>query len=318
MATHAVARPKGQENILLGVACILFATAGMAFTDALIKFFSANLTLWQVFVVRSGFAVPCLIMIARWKGNVLMPESVFWTLVRSVFQVLSWLAFYAALPVLSLSIAAVAVYTSPIITTVFAAIFLREEVSARQWVGVCIGFAGVIVILRPWTGDFNWAVLMPFASAIFYTLTVMVTRRKCQDERATTLTLWSQYTFIAFGVAGVLTVTLAGLDPATAESYPFLLNGWPAMAPQEWALLGSMGLLAALAFLAAARAYQAAPPQIIATIDNCYLIWAAVWGIVFFGDTPGSLTLAGIALIFVAGGLVATRPLGGKNSISRR
>ncbi|WP_343561615.1 DMT family transporter [Kiloniella sp. b19] len=318
MATNVVSRPNSQEQVLLGVACILFATAGMSLTDALIKYFSANITVWQVFVLRSAFALPCLYLIARWKGNALMPVSLFWTLMRSTFQVAGWLCFYVSLPLMSLSVAAVVVYTTPILTAIFAALIFKEEITSRQWVGVALGFAGVVVILRPWTGDVNWAVLMPFVSAIFYTVTVLVTRQKCRDERATTLTIWSQMTFITFGLAGATIVALLDFDQTLVAGYSFLLNSWPSLSAHEWGVLVAMGLTASVLFIAAARAYQIAPPQIIGTMDNSYLVWAALWSILLFDEIPDSLTLSGMALIFVAGGLSATRPLGGKSAITRR
>jgi drug/metabolite transporter (DMT)-like permease len=58
-------------------------------------------------------------------------------------------------------------------------------------------------------------------------------------------------------------------------------------------------------FTGVARAYQIAPPSIIATFDYAYLISAALWGFVFFSETPDVFTLAGMILITMAGLLVA-------------
>ena len=65
-------------------------------------------------------------------------------------------------------------------------------------------------------------------------------------------------------------------------------------------------MLSAAYFAGVARAYQIAPPSIIATFDYAYLISAALWGFVFFSETPDLLTLGGMVLITMAGLLVAT------------
>ena len=79
------------------------------------------------------------------------------------------------------------------------------------------------------------------------------------------------------------------------------------MAWADWALMAFLGVLSAAFFLGVARAYQIAPPQIIGTFDYAYLVSAAIWGFVLFAETPDALTLAGMALITIAGLLVAVR-----------
>ena len=78
--------------------------------------------------------------------------------------------------------------------------------------------------------------------------------------------------------------------------------GW-----SDWGLMAFLGVLSAAFFLGVARAYQIAPPQIIGTFDYAYLVSAAIWGFVFFAERPDALTLLGMALITVAGLLVAER-----------
>jgi drug/metabolite transporter (DMT)-like permease len=66
-----------------------------------------------------------------------------------------------------------------------------------------------------------------------------------------------------------------------------------------------IGALSAIYFLGVARAYQIAAPSVIATFDYAYLVSAAVWGFVFFAETPDLLTIGGMILITAAGLLVA-------------
>lgn len=298
------------DQIARGIALILASTVAMAFADAIVKLISSDLTVWQVFATRSLFAVPCLVAIARFQGSHLRPVAPMWILVRSVLLVLTWLAYYASLPVLSLPVAAVAVYTNPIITALLSALLLGERVTGRQWCGVFLGFCGVAVILKPGTDAFSWAIVLPLMAAAFYSLAMILTRAKCQEDNAVTLALGLHLSFLVTGPVAAALLGLMSLDSATVASYPFLLETWPEMKSGDWMLMAFLGLLSAAFFLGVARAYQIAPPQIIGTFDYGYLVSAAIWGMVFFADTPDALTILGMVLIIAAGLLVAFRNSG--------
>lgn len=295
------------DRIAQGIGIILASVVTMAFADAVVKLVSADLTLWQVFAARSLFAVPCLLALAYAKGVSLRLLSAKWVFVRSGLLVLTWLAFYASLPVLDLSMAAVAVYTNPILTALLSAVLLGERVSVRQWLGVLTGFLGVAVILKPGSDAFSWMVLLPLLGAVFYSLAMVLTRSKCQNEGAVSLALGLHGAFIVTGLAATGVLALAGLGAGEKEAYPFLLGDWAAMGSQEWALMALLGVLSAAFFLGVARAYQIAPPQVIAVFDYGYLVSAALWGFLFFSEEPDRLTILGMILITAAGLLVASR-----------
>lgn len=292
----------------LGIVIILASVLTMAFADALVKLVSADLTVWQVFAARALFAIPILITLARAAGVALKPRSAAWSLIRSLLLVLTWLAFYASLPVLSLSVAAVAVYTNPIMTALLSALLLGEQVKGRQWGGVLLGFLGVVAILKPGSDAFSWFTLLPLLAAALYASAMVLTRSKCRDEAPLTLALNLQGAFLVAGLIATGLLALAGLGAETKAAYPFLFGDWAPMAWREWGLMALLGLLSAAYFVGVARAYQIAPPPVIATFDYAYLVSAALWGFVFFAETPDLLTLGGMVLITLAGLLVAAPP----------
>jgi len=296
------------DHVALGIAIILASVAAMAFADAVVKLVSADLTVWQVFAARSLFAIPCLVALAYVKGTSFIPRAAKWVLLRGILLVLTWLAFYASLPVLNLSVAAVAVYTNPIITALLTAMCLGEPVSRRQWTGVLIGFVGVAVILKPGSDAFSWFILLPLLAAAFYSIAMVLTRTKCQNEEALTLAVGLHGSFIVTGLAATAVLAAVPVTPETRSGYAFLLGSWAPMGLREWGLMFFLGVLSAAFFLGVARAYQIAPPQIIATVDYGYLVSAAIWGFVFFAEEPDRLTLLGMALITLAGLMVAARP----------
>ncbi len=302
MAHREDARP---DRAAQGVVIILASVLTMAFADAVVKLVSSDLTLWQVFVARSLFAIPIMFALLRATGVGLEPRVPKWALLRSLLLVLTWLAFYASLPVLSLSVAAVAIYTNPIMIALLSAALIGEPVTGRQWGGVLLGFLGVIAILKPGSDAFSWFTLLPLLGAAFYALAMVITRSKCQEEAPLTLALALHGAFLVTGVSATILLALIGLGDDATAVFPFLLETWAPMGGREWGLMALLGALSAAYFVGVARAYQIAAPSIIATFDYAYLVSAAVWGFVFFSEKPGLLTVGGMILITLAGLLVA-------------
>jgi drug/metabolite transporter (DMT)-like permease len=279
----------------------------MAFADAVVKLVSANLTLWQVFVARSIVAVPIIMVLLFASGLGLSLRAPKWALVRSALLVVTWLAFYASLPVLSLSVAAVAVYTNPIMIALLSAALIGEPVTGRQWGGVLLGFVGVIAILRPGTDAFSWFTLLPLLAAACYALAMVLTRSKCRDEAPLSLALTLHGSFVVTGLIATILLALIDLDVGTKAAFPFLLGDWAPMDLRAWSLMALLGVLSAGYMVGVARAYQIASPSVIATFDYAYLVSAALWGLVFFAEKPDLLTMGGMILITLAGLLVAVR-----------
>lgn len=295
------------DQIVLGVTIILLSVTAMAFGDAIVKLMSAHLTLWQVFVARSLFALPCLFALGLVLGVRFSRIWSRWIVLRSVLLVLTWIGFYSSLPVLKLSVAAVAVYTNPIITALITAKVLGEPVSRRQWFGVLLGFGGVVAILRPGTEGVTWLVVLPLAAACLYSTAMVLTRAKCKQDHAINLALGLHSAFITIGLFVMTILMLLDITPEMMADNPFLLKTWSAMSSADWALMALLGAMSAVFFIGVARAYQVAPPQIIGTFDYAYLISAAIWGFVFFAEKPDAQTVLGMVLITLAGVLVAKR-----------
>ena len=296
------------DQIGLGILLIVVSVVAMSFGDAMIKRFSLDLTLWQIFVMRSVFALTCLAVVAKLFGSQVGIMLNKWVILRSSLLVMSWIAFYASLPVLPLSVVAVAAYTNPIFTALISAFVTGEKVSGRQWIGVMLGFSGVAAILRPGTESFSWYVLLPILAAILYSASMILTRTKMKKVSALTLAMGLHVTFIVCGGVFTFGLLILALDPTSREVYPFLLENWGHMSLETWYIFGLLGLLSAAFFMGVARAYQIAPPQIIGTFDYAYLVAAAVWGFGFFADMPDRVTVLGMVLITLAGVLVALSP----------
>ncbi|TQV81840.1 DMT family transporter [Denitrobaculum tricleocarpae] len=301
-----------RDNLKLAVSVILVTVLTLSLNDALIKWVSTDLVLWQIFVLRSLFAVPLLLILlrVRFRRTPLRPRALGWTAARSLMLVFMWVAYYASLPHLQLSIAAASYYTLPIFITLFSALFVGERVGALGWLAVGLGFGGVGLVLKPTAGDFNLYALLPLLSAMLYALAMILTRTKCRDEHPLILSGALNLAFIAVGgiatLAGGITGGITGGFSGTASAASFLSPVWAPMAGGEVLAILLLTLAVLVASIGTAVAYQSGPSSVVATFDFAYVGFAVIWGFVFFAEVPDGMSLIGIALIVVAG-VIAVR-----------
>ncbi len=299
-----------KDNVFLGVCLIIATVFTMAFTDAIIKFISSDFPLWQIFVVRSLAAISILIGIVlfAWKVDDIRPMETRWTILRSLLLAFMYIAIYAAVPLLDLSVIAASLYTGPIFVALLSAFLIGEPVGARGWGAVALGFLGVVVIIRPAAGDFNFYALIPVLAGLFYALAAIITRTRCRDEKPQVLAILLNLAILVVGLAATGVVFL--LQPWTQQGavYPFLLGNWISMGSREWGIIALLSVLIVIIGIGLAKAYQSANPAIIATFDYSYLLFAALWGFLFFHEVPDLRTIVGMVLIVAAGVLVIRVP----------
>ncbi len=285
-----------ERTMTSGIITIILTVFAMALTDAFVKYASSDMTLWQIYVCRSCLALPVLVLLA--KGRI-RPMALGWVSLRSLMLVAMYLAIYAAIPVLDLSVIAATLYTAPLFIVLLSALFLKEQIRLAHWCAVGIGFVGVLVVVQPRGADFTSLSLIPVIAAFLYASAAVLTRAKCVAEAPVTLAISLN---MALVICGALVSLGLWLFPVTdADRYLFLLGTW---SPLNAATLGVLAIMAALIIgvtLGLARAYQSPRPQVIAIFDYAYLIFAAFWGFVFFGELPDKFTIGGIALIALAG-----------------
>ncbi len=304
------------ENTALGGGLILASVLTMAFADAMVKQVSADFTIWQIYVARSLVAIPILGALLLATGVGLWPKSYGWAYFRGLLLVLMWMAYYASLPVLSLSVAAVALYTSPLMIALFSALLIGEPVGPRRWIAMFLGFVGVLSIMRPGTEAFSWLTLLPMLGAVFYALAMIITRSKCVDEAPLTLALALNVSLMVTGLVATAVLSISGLTEEDVSIYPFVLGSWADMGIDGWGLMALLGALLVAYSVGVARAYQIAAPAVVATFDYAYLVSAALWGFVLFSETPDFMTILGMVLITAAGLLVVVPSSGDRRMAS--
>lgn len=290
-----------------GVLAIIPAVFAMALTDAIIKNWSAGISLWQIWVLRSLLVLPVLFVLARGRVRT---AGAGWIALRSLALILMYLTMYPALALMDLSLMGAAFYTAPLFIVILSALVLGQRIAAVQWLAILVGFAGLLLIVRPFGAAFTPVILLPVAAAFFYACAAIVTRARCLSTGSVVMGFWLNVAFLGFG--GVAAALIEMGIPVPAVDFPFLLSGWQAMSLQDWSVIVLLSLLMTGVAIGVAHAYQSPQPAVIATLEYCYMIFAIFWGFVFFGEVPDLWTIGGMALIAAGGAAVL---MGGVSSV---
>ena len=179
-------------------------------------------------------------------------------------------------------------FISPVLVTLLAAFFLKETVDAARWLAVAGGFVGVLIIIRPGSGVFSWAAVLPLCCAASFACYQILTRKLANLE--------SPYTSIFYsGLVGSVLMSFA---------LPYVWI-WP-QRPMHWLLFVVIGIIGGLSHLILIKAYDYAPASRLAPFSYTQLIWVSLSGYLVFGHFPDHWSLIGMAVIMASGIYIAT------------
>jgi drug/metabolite transporter (DMT)-like permease len=216
---------------------------------------------------------------APWRPRALRVQ-----IIRSLALAVCNLLYALALQHVPLAECTAINFVGPVLTVALAAVWLRERVGWRRWVGLLAGLGGVMIVLRPGFGAVAPAGLFAFASAIVYAVYQILTRRLAGVDTAGT-------TILHTGLWATL---------ATSLVLPFVWV-WPSW--QGWLLMALLGGLGGVGHYLLVLAYERAPASLIAPLSYAGMLFATLYGVLLFGETPDAATLLG-APVIAAGGLV--------------
>ncbi|MFC3057643.1 DMT family transporter [Paenirhodobacter populi] len=205
---------------------------------------------------------------------------------------------FAALAFLPLPEATAIGYAAPILTVVFAALFLGERVRIVRISAVVIGMTGVLIVLWPQLGGHvgetmgtsneTFGAMLALIGAGFSALAAVQIRRMVNFERPTAIAFWFACT-------------------ASALSLFTLPFGWVMPTPEQAVLLIGAGLLGGAAQILMTTGYRYADASLLAPIDYASILFALVIGYYIFGEVPAATTLLGAAVVIAAGVLIIFR-----------
>lgn len=259
--------------------------------NTIMKKLSHEIDPWLVGFLRYLFGAAVMIPPAlRLGAGALWPKAPKLQFLRGLFHAGGMMLWFAALPMVTLAELTAIGFSGPIFICLGAVLFLHERMSGARWAAVLLGFAGVLIVLKPWQGGgfagVSPGMLLMLASAPVFAGSFLVAKALTRHDRSEVVVLW-QHLWVS--------VLLAG----------FALAYWTAPTPAQWALLVLCGILGAGGHYCMVRAFRVADISAIQSVKFLELVWAAILGWVVFGTAPAGATVAGGVVILAATLLLA-------------
>lgn len=211
----------------------------------------------------------------------------FLQLARSSLLLVATMCFFGGLVYLPLAEASAISFLTPVLIVVLSLPILGERPHRGRWISAIVGFAGILIVLRPGSAVFHPAAVLMVAMALANAFYGLLTR-KLADE--------SPYTSLFYS-ALVGTVVLTLLLPLA------LTEGWPA--PADAAVFLLLGLLAGLGHWCVIRAYSHAPAAMLTPFSYLQMLWATLYGWLLFGHLPDGVSAFGMGVIVASGAVLA-------------
>ncbi|OUS19534.1 EamA/RhaT family transporter [Litorivita pollutaquae] len=282
---------------LRGALTALAAFAIYAVHDALIKSLGANYSAFQIvfFSVLFGFPLTTLMLIRdRTDGN-LRPRRPMWTVLRTVFTVIATLSVFYAFSALPLAQTYAILFSMPLIISLVAVPILGERIGWRRGIAILVGLGGVMAVLRPGTTDLTLGHAAALSAAVFLSLISVILRKIGHEERSAVLVLYPMLAnFIVMGCI-----------------LPFV---YVPVAPADMAGMAALAALAVVALLVQIQAYKMSRAVIVAPMQYSQIIWATLFGALFFDEVPDLNTAIGAAIIIGSGVYIVLREDGATGS----
>lgn len=272
-------------NNLKGIGFALLSMGVYATHDAIIKLLGAFYPSLQVLFFSSllSFPLVSLILMQERTPGTLRPNHPGWVALRSFCAMMSGVCAFYAFSALPLAQVYAILFATPLLITLLSIPILGEKVGFHRWLAVALGLCGVMIVLRPGTGQaLSFGHLAALCGAFSSATAAVVTRKLGGSERPLVLLMWP--------MLGNLVLTGAGLTIAYV--------------PMELPHLAMAGMIAVLGLVGgflSILAYRTGEAAIVAPMQYSQMIWATIYGWFIFNESLDRPTIIGASVIIASG-----------------
>jgi drug/metabolite transporter (DMT)-like permease len=278
------------DRTVLGTGLAFLAFAVLAIADAVTKFLSVRgYSVFEVATIDAVFALlASLPVLVLWEdAGSLKPRRLGIVVVRCALGAGSLVLAFVSFSMIPLADAYTIAFLTPLAVTALSAPILGERVGWRQWLAVAIGFAAVVLILRPdfstvGTGGMGWGQLAMLASGALFASSMLILRRIAKTETSGALLL--VYFVMLFLI-----------------SLPFAIGDWRTPTALDFGLMAATGACSGLGNLLLILAFRYAAASLVSSFMYSQLIWGTAFGYLLFADLPDAITIGGAVVIMLCG-----------------
>lgn len=275
---------------LRGALMALLAFGLFATNDVIIKFLGGTYSPFQTifFSTLLGFPLMALALLGdRTDGN-LIPKHPYLAVLRAVLIMANVVAGFYAFAVLPLSECYPIFFATPILITILAIPTLGERVGIRRGIAVFVGLIGVLVVLRPGTGNLGLGHFAAISAAVLGALNAILMRKTGPKERFAVMMLYP----------------MTGNFVMSAIALPFVYHPMPI---RDLGLLAAIACLGMVASVFLIGAYRNTPAVVVAPMQYSQIIWGTLFGALIFQETHDFRTVAGTLIIIASGVYIVLR-----------
>jgi len=279
----------GSSNPVKGILLMIAGLMSIQVVDGIAKHLSADYS--PLFIGAARYALACLIVLPlamqRFGADIFPREQLGSHLMRTVFLVSAMTFYFLAITYVPLATAISVSFVGPVFAVVLSLVVLKERMTWRKGLSLALGLAGALVIVRPETG-MEPGILFALAAGITFACYIVATRHTARgSDPLKTLAFQS--------VAGALILIPQGIWT------------WQTPAAEDLVLFVAMAIMSTISHMFSIAAFRHAEASTLAPLVYCELIGAVLIGYFFFGEVPGAVTMAGAALIILAGLVLVKR-----------
>jgi len=279
---NLAARPANEPG--RGIAAILIAVTIFSSMDTVIKLLGDRFSPVQIFFFRSVFAFVPLSLVIRADGGFvsLKTRRLSGHIGRALLLVAFLLCFFTGLTLLPLTEAYAVLFAAPLLIAALSVPLLGERVGPRRWAAVIVGFAGVLIVLRPGGEAFGAGGAVVLAAVVFYAFAMIMVRQLSTTETNGAIVFYF-----------LVTSTVV-----SAAALPFV---WRTPNLGDLGLLAAVGILGGIGQLFMTEAYRRAPVAVVSPFQYTQILWGLLFGYLVFADRPDPVVLVGAAVVVASG-----------------
>lgn len=274
-----------RKEKLAGLTAMLAGVAAFSLMDAGLKLLTQDYPATQVAALRGLSALPVVFVWALYSGGAGQLTRVRWPLhlIRGVLSVFMMVTFTFALKELTLARAYALFFIAPMLIAIFSIFMLGERVARAQWIAIAVGFAGVLIVLRPQSSGFGWAgTLAVLGTALSYAFSSVLVKIIGRTDSTQSMVFWMTC-MLAIG--------------ATLLALPH----WQPIQQQHVLIIFGVALTGAVGQWGITFAFKHAPAASVAPLEYSGLAWVIMIDWFVWSAIPAWRTLAGAAVIIASG-----------------
>jgi drug/metabolite transporter (DMT)-like permease len=295
-----------QTRPMAAALCMIGAMVLLGFVDNFVATVAEEISIWQFLAVRASMAIPLICLMTMMGLGTMRPKRFWAVAVRSLLTATGLMLYFGSLAFMPIAQSLAGLFTSPIFVLLISAFVLKQTIGKWRVIAVAVGFSGILLVLGVQDGAPGWIMMMPVAGGLIYATGSMATRILCSEE--STISMLAGIMIVQFIIG---TLALVGLTiwspvvPAGADG--FLLRGlvWPIETVFPYIAMQAVISVAGVFLLI--RAYQWGEASQVSVLEYSIMIFGPFFAWLLMGQSITPTMIAGIALIMIAGGIIAVR-----------